>query len=144
MKKVTKYNFGKLTLEELIEGFVSEAALEGLGTSIGTIAQMNEHGDRSRAFGDEIVSRDGGKSLLPLLNFSDNWIAYSAAVALVILPDTKETALETLDRIADERSGRASSSANTGRNMVRYGNPLGAPDEVEKRLAEIRSRYDQK
>jgi hypothetical protein len=140
MRKVEKKDLNELSPEALLEGFVTEAKLEDLGTSIGTVAQMNEHGARSRAFANEIIARGGSKSLIALFESPDNWIAYCAAAALVIHEETKSVALATLDRIADERSGGASSSARIARNMIRYGDPLGDPVEVEKRLAEIRAR----
>jgi len=74
------------------------------------------------------------------LNRPDNWIAYCAAAALGIHEETKDVAFAILDRIDDECSGGASYSADIGRNMICYGDPLGDPVEVEQELAEIRAR----
>ena len=140
MPEAGKADLKNLSPEALVEGFVTEAKLEDLGTSIGTVAQMNEHGARSQAYAAEIVARGGSKSLIALFESPDNWIAYCAAAALVVHEKTRDVALATLDRIADECSGGASFSADIGRNMIRYGDPLGDPVEVEKELAEIRAR----
>jgi hypothetical protein len=144
MPKSDKLDLKTLSPEALLEGFVTEAKLEELGTSIGTVERMNEHGARSRAYAAEIVARGGSESLIALFKSPDDWIAYSAAVALVIHDETKDIALATLDRIADECSGGASFSADIGRNMIRYGDPLGDPVAVEKELAEIRARDEKR
>jgi hypothetical protein len=129
----------KLAPEALIEGFVREAKLSDPAMPL-SAAEMNVHVSRFYAFADEIATRGGLPALLPLLDSTDNWLAYRVADRLADLEETRDRALATLDRIADECSGGASASAERARNMIRYGDPLGDPVEVEKRLAEIRAR----
>jgi ElaB/YqjD/DUF883 family membrane-anchored ribosome-binding protein len=124
LTKAEKAELKKLPPEALIEGFVYEAKLND-PAMLTTVAEMNEHGTRSRAYAAEIVARGGAQSLAQLLDSSDKWLAYSAANALADLAETKDQALSTLDRLAEERSGNASASAQTTRNMVRYGTPWG-------------------
>ena len=81
-------------------------------------------------------------SLETLMENPDPFIAYSAAAALVKIPQFREAALAVLDRIADGRLGSASTRADIARNMIRYGNPDGDRVEVEKELAAIRDRYN--
>ncbi len=129
-----------MTPEQLIEGFVREAKLEGMGTSIGTVREMNEHGAKSYAYLDEIGSRGGLQSLIPLLDLRDDWIAYRTASRLARHDETKDRAMATLDRLADSE-GVASGEADRARNMIRYGDPLGDPVEVEKERAANPARY---
>ena len=121
----------QLSPEALIEGFVREAKLSdpSLETSV---SEMNEHGDRSHDYASEIGRRGGLPSLLPLLDSDDNWIAYRTATQLARLPETQERALATLDRLAELRTGSTSFLANSSRNMVRYGNPVGAKWKTER------------
>jgi hypothetical protein len=139
MAKKQNLNVKALSPETLIEGFVTEAKLSDPAMRT-TVAEMNKHVARFYAYADEIAARGGLPSLLPLLDSPDNWIAYRTADRLADLPETKDRAMAVLDRIADECSGSASASAERARNMIRYGDTLGDPVEVEKRLAEIRAR----
>jgi hypothetical protein len=139
MPKHTKVDLKQLSPEALIERFVTEAKLSDPDTPA-TVAELDQHGAQWRAFAAEIVIRGGAHTLIQLLDVSDNWVAQCAARALMVHAETKDRAMAALDRIADECSGSASSSANIARNMIRYGDPLGDPIEVEKRLAEIRAR----
>ena len=139
MAKTQKADLKNLSAEVLIEGFVFEAKLSDPETP-GTVAELDEHGATWRAYASEIIARGGSKSLAELLDCADNWVAQCAGRALMVHEATKDQALAALDRIADECSGSASSSARIAKNMLRYGDPLGDPVEVEKRLAEIRAR----
>lgn len=129
----------KLSPEALIEGFVTEAKLSDPETPA-TVPELDEHDAAWRAYASEIIARGGSKSLAELLNSPDNWVAQCAGRALMVHEATKDQALAALDRIADECSGIASFSADTARNISRYGDPDGDPVEVEKQLAEIRAR----
>jgi len=64
MPKVQKKALKSLSYKALVEGFVTEAQLEDLGTSTGTVAQMNEHAARSQAYAAQIVARGGSKRLI--------------------------------------------------------------------------------
>lgn len=139
MTKAQKADLRKLSPEALIEGFVTEAKLSDPETPC-SVAESDEHDARWRAYAKEIIARGGSRSLLELLSSPDNWVAQCAGRALMAQEATKEQALAALDRIADECSGIASFSADTARNLARYGDPGGDPVELEKRLAEIRAR----
>ncbi len=140
MTKAEKAALATMTPEQLIEGFVREAKLSYPGAPT-SVREMNEHGERSYAYLDEIGSRGGMQSLIPLLDSPDDWIAYRTACRLARHDETKDRAMATLDRIADAE-GIASGEADRARNMIRYGNTLGDPVEVEKELAAIRAEYD--
>ncbi len=128
-----------MTPEQLIEGFVREAKLSD-PTMPTSVREMNEHGAKSYAYLDEIGSRGGLQSLIPLLDVRDDWIAYRTASRLARHDETKDRAMATLDRLADSE-GVASGEADRARNMIRYGDPLGDPVEVEKERAANPARY---
>lgn len=139
MNKAEKVALTKMSPEELIEGFVREAKLSYPGAPT-SVREMNAHVDNFYAYADEIARRGGLPSLLPLLDSSDDWIAYRTASRLARNEETKDRAMATLDRIADS-DGEGSGQANRARNMIRYNDPLGEPVAVEKRLAAIRAEY---
>jgi len=70
---------------------------------------------------------------------SDQFIAYSAAAALVKIAEFREPALAVLDQIADACIGAASFRADIARNVIRYGDYRGDPIQYEKELAEVRA-----
>ena len=136
MTKAEKVSLATMTPEQLIEGFVRETKLYQLSD----VPRANAALENKIAYADEIVRRGGHASLETLMENPDPFIAYSAAAALVRIPQFREAALAVLDRIADGRLGFASDCGDTARNMIRYGNPNGDPVEYEKRLAAIRAR----
>ncbi len=136
MTKAEKEALSTMTPEQLIEGFVREAKLYQLSD----VPRANAALENKIAYADEIVRRGGHASLEALMANPDGFIAYSAAAALVKLPEFREAALAVLDRIADGRLGSASTRARIARNVIRYGSPDGDPVEFEKRLAVIRAR----
>jgi len=136
MTKVEKEALSTMTPEQLIEGFVREAKLYQLSD----VPRANAALDNQIAYEGEIKRRGGLSSLVQLMENADAFIAYSAAGALVTIPEFREAALAVLDRIADGRLGSASTRARIARNVIRYGSPDGDPVEFEKRLAVIRAR----
>lgn len=114
-----------LSPEDVLGGFVLEAKLSDPALPFDA-AETDDHALRSAAYASNMIARGGLHSLAELTDGDDPWVAYCAAVELGDYAETRERALATLDRIAAAGAGGASASADTARNMLRHGHPLGA------------------
>ncbi len=140
------YRYGKAELarmspESLIEGFLRESKLvEASLNGFGSEEEGGVHVAAVESYAAVIRERGGLPSLAPLLESDDPFIAYSVARLLARTHSHREAGIATLARVADLNSGVASVRADRSRNLLLYGDTLGDPVEVEKRLAEIRAR----
>ena len=126
--KVEKGALKSASPQELIEGFVREWKI----FEFADVDAANRQYPVAVAYDEEIARRGGLRSLAPLMDHDDPFIAYNAARLLMALDDLRDRALATLDRIADARVGFASSQADTARHIARYGEPYPSAEVIAR------------